>query len=255
MNVRLKSNTYFYVLLTSKFNTYIYIIHTPFCNNIFQYHSEHETQCYEVQLLAHYVHTPQSCIVHKVYIKLIKLTAIMKKLEVLPWKHYYVIANIKYGNLAQFILDLAVVCLSSLLCIISLSTCQYVSYQRCQISMRTFHIYGYLLGYMGFDAYYVKWQNGHYDITIGNFVTRNIHYDVTMSNDIAMCTYHGITTHNDIAMNFFYYVQYGIKTRTGLRLISLIWRTDSLFMCRAIALILQTCEISLHKNNLYVLPD
>ncbi len=46
----------------------------------------------------------------------------------------------------------------------------------------------------------------HCQITIGNDVARDIHCDVTMSNDVAMCTYHGITMHNDVAMNLFYCV-------------------------------------------------
>ncbi len=46
----------------------------------------------------------------------------------------------------------------------------------------------------------------HYDITMGDGITRDIHCDVTMSNDIAMCTYQGITMHNGVAMNLFYYV-------------------------------------------------
>ncbi len=97
-------------------------------------------------------------------------------------------------------------------------------------------------------------RDAHCEITMGNDVARDIHYDVTMSNNIAMYTvYQGITMHNDDAMNIFYcvfsalylivlfyYRYYGIKTRTNLYLISLGWRTHSLF--------LQTCEISLHKQ-------
>ncbi len=85
-----------------------------------------------------------------------------------------------------------------------------------------------------------------------------IHCDVTMTNDISMCTYHVITTHNDIAMNLFYYVfaalwpivlyyymWYGIRTRTSSCLISLGWRTHSLF-CVGLF------HISLHKHNSHV---
>ncbi len=91
--------------------------------------------------------------------------------------------------------------------------------------------------------------------THSNVIT---HCDITMSNDVAMCTY---------AMNIFYYIfsalclivlfyfwQYGIKTRTSSCLISLGWRTHSLFLRRAISLILWTHEISLHKHNSCVLP-
>ncbi len=91
----------------------------------------------------------------------------------------------------------------------------------------------------------------HYDITMGNDVARDIHCDVTVRNDIAMCTYHCITMHNDIAMNLLYYIfsslclnvlfYYGyheIKTKTSSWLISLGWRTHSLFLCRTVSLIL-----------------
>ncbi len=44
-----------------------------------------------------------------------------------------------------------------------------------------------------------------------------------------------------------------IKTRTSSCLINLVWKTHSLFLSRVISLILQTREISLHKNNLCVL--
>ncbi len=46
----------------------------------------------------------------------------------------------------------------------------------------------------------------HYDITMGNNVSRD--NDVTMGtcNNIAMCTYQSITVHNGIAMNLFCYV-------------------------------------------------
>ncbi len=47
---------------------------------------------------------------------------------------------------------------------------------------------------------------------------------------------------------------FGIKTRTSLCLISLGWRTQSLFLCRTISLVIWTHEISLHKHNLCVLP-
>ncbi len=107
----------------------------------------------------------------------------------------------------------------------------------------------------------------HCKITIGNDVDRDVHCDITMGNDVAMCTYHAITKHNNVAMNIFYsvfsalilivlfyYGYYGIKTSTSSCLISLCWRTHSLFMCRAISLVLCTCEISLHKHNLCVLP-
>ncbi len=98
----------------------------------------------------------------------------------------------------------------------------------------------------------------HCEITMGNDVANDIHCDLIMSNDIAMCTiYHGITMHNEVDMNLFYYVFSAlclimillwvdvIKTRTSSYLISLCWRTHSLF---------QTHEISLHKHNSCVLP-
>ncbi len=44
-----------------------------------------------------------------------------------------------------------------------------------------------------------------------------------------------------------------IKTRTSSCLINLVWKTHSLFLSRVISLILQTREISLHRNNLCVL--
>ncbi len=90
-------------------------------------------------------------------------------------------------------------------------------------------------------------RNVHYKITMGNDIARDIHCDITMRDDVAMCTYHGITMHNDL----FYVV-------AALCLIMiLLWvvcRTHSLFLCRAISLILRTCEISLHKHNSCVLP-
>ncbi len=54
----------------------------------------------------------------------------------------------------------------------------------------------------------------HYNITMGNDVSRDTHCniatdiycDITLSNDVAICTYHGITVHNDVAMNLFYNV-------------------------------------------------
>ncbi len=108
-------------------------------------------------------------------------------------------------------------------------------------------------------------RDTHCDITMGNDVTREIHCDITMSNDISVCTYLGNKMHNDVAMNLVSYVllclfmlfYYGcvvwIKTRTGLYLISLGWRTHELFLCTAISLVLGTCEIALHKNNSCVL--
>ncbi len=104
------------------------------------------------------------------------------------------------------------------------------------------------------------------DITMGNDVTRDIHCDVTMNNNNAMCAYDGITMHNDIAMNLYFYnvllylfmlvwVVWNKKTRIHLCLIGLSWRTCSFFLCKDISSILQTREVSLHKNNLCVLPD
>ncbi len=63
---------------------------------------------------------------------------------------------------------------------------------------------------------------------------------------VDMCTYHGITMHNDIAMNLFYYVLSVVclimillwvvcNKNTSSCLISLGWRTHSLFLCRAIS--------------------
>ncbi len=91
----------------------------------------------------------------------------------------------------------------------------------------------------------------HCEITMSNDVARDIHCDFIISNDIAMCIYHDITMHNDVAMNIFYcvisalclivlfyYGLYGIKTRTSSFLISLAWRTHSLFLCRGISLTL-----------------
>ncbi len=99
-------------------------------------------------------------------------------------------------------------------------------------------------------------RDTHCVITMYNDVTRDIHCNVTMSNEIC----YGIT------MLLFYYVlpclfvlfyfgQYGIKNKISLYLISLAWRTHSLFLCRAISFILWTCELSLHKNNLCVSTD
>ncbi len=53
---------------------------------------------------------------------------------------------------------------------------------------------------------------------------------------------------------WFYYGYYVTKTRTSSCLISLGWRTHSLFLCGVISLILRTYEISLHKHNSCVLP-
>ncbi len=50
------------------------------------------------------------------------------------------------------------------------------------------------------------------------------------------------------------YNEYVIKTRTSSCFISLVWRTHSLFLCRAISLVLWTLEISLDKHNSCVLP-
>ncbi len=81
-------------------------------------------------------------------------------------------------------------------------------------------------------------RDAQWVISMGNTVARDIHYETTMNNDVDVCTYHGITMHNDIAMNIFsvlclivlfYYGLYGIKTRTSSCLISLGWRTYSLF--------------------------
>ncbi len=49
-------------------------------------------------------------------------------------------------------------------------------------------------------------KDTHCEITIGNGIARDIHCDITISNDLAMYTYHGITMHNDITINLFYYV-------------------------------------------------
>ncbi len=104
------------------------------------------------------------------------------------------------------------------------------------------------------------------EITMGNDIARDIYCDVTMINDVAMCTYHGITMHNDIAMNLFCYV-----FSTLCLIVILLWvvcstnnnkfmfdqsglESNSLFLSRAISLILQTREISLHKHNSCVLP-
>ncbi len=84
----------------------------------------------------------------------------------------------------------------------------------------------------------------HCEITIGNDVARYIYCDVTMNNAVAMCTYHRITMHNDVDVNLFYYVLSALylimilvwvvwnKTRTSWCLISLGWRTHSLFCVR-----------------------
>ncbi len=41
----------------------------------------------------------------------------------------------------------------------------------------------------------------HYDITMGNDITKDGYCNVTMSNDIVMCIYHGSTIHIDVAVN------------------------------------------------------
>ncbi len=52
----------------------------------------------------------------------------------------------------------------------------------------------------------------HYDITMGNDVTRDTHCDITMCNNIAMCTYHAITMHNGVTMNLFYCILFHTMT-------------------------------------------
>ncbi len=108
-------------------------------------------------------------------------------------------------------------------------------------------------------------RDAHCEITIGHDVARDTHCDVTMGNDITMCAYIMASQYMTLIWTFyyvffglclivlFYYGQYGLKTRTSLCLISMGWRTQSLFLCKAISLILQTCEISLHKYNSCVL--
>ncbi len=122
----------------------------------------------------------------------------------------------------------------------------------------------------------------HYDITMGNDIARDAlceismgndgvrdtHCDVTMNNDVAMCC---ISWHHNAlcccyepfllcilcsdALMYYFNMgsKYGLKTRTSACLISLGRRTHSLFLCRAISLVLRTSEISLHKNNSCVL--
>ncbi len=52
-------------------------------------------------------------------------------------------------------------------------------------------------------------RDAHCEITVGNDIARDIHCDVTMSNNVAMCTY-CITMDNDVAMNLFYYVVFAL---------------------------------------------
>ncbi len=40
----------------------------------------------------------------------------------------------------------------------------------------------------------------HYDITIGDDVTRDVQYDIIMGCDVAMGTYHDVTMNTDVAM-------------------------------------------------------
>ncbi len=47
-------------------------------------------------------------------------------------------------------------------------------------------------------------RDAHCDIIISNDVTMDIHSDVTVSNDVAICTYHCITMHNDVAVNLLF---------------------------------------------------
>ncbi len=46
----------------------------------------------------------------------------------------------------------------------------------------------------------------HFDITMGNDISRDIHCDITLSNYFAMCTYHGITMYSEVTMNILYYI-------------------------------------------------
>ncbi len=46
----------------------------------------------------------------------------------------------------------------------------------------------------------------HYDITVGNNLSRDIYCDVTISNVVTMCIYHDIIMHNDVTTNLFYSV-------------------------------------------------
>ncbi len=45
----------------------------------------------------------------------------------------------------------------------------------------------------------------HYDVTIGNGVTRNSNCDIIMALDVVIGTYHDVTMHNNIARTFMYY--------------------------------------------------
>ncbi len=42
----------------------------------------------------------------------------------------------------------------------------------------------------------------HYDITIGNYVARDVHYEIIMGHSIVVGTYHDVTMHTDVAMTF-----------------------------------------------------
>ncbi len=91
-------------------------------------------------------------------------------------------------------------------------------------------------------------MTNHYDFAMGYDVALDVHCEITTSNDDARDIRCDVTMHNDVHMNLFYYVLfsmpncvillwivwYGIKTRTSLCLISNGWRTQSLFLCRAI---------------------
>ncbi len=103
------------------------------------------------------------------------------------------------------------------------------------------------------------------EITMGNDVTRDVHRDVTISSDIVLCTYHGITMHNNVATNIFYCILYSMPNCVTLLLV--VWNKNknklmfyqsghekTFVLCRAISLVLWTHEISLHKDNLCVLP-
>ncbi len=44
----------------------------------------------------------------------------------------------------------------------------------------------------------------HYDITIGNDVSRDVHCDITMGHDVAMGIYHDVTMDTDVARTLIY---------------------------------------------------
>ncbi len=112
-------------------------------------------------------------------------------------------------------------------------------------SIRPLEINQYITMTTHYDITMVNDVDGdaHFEITMCNVVASDIHYDVTMNNDVAMCTYHGITMHNDITTNLFYYVfsaqclimilLWVVWNKTRSCLISLVWRTHSLFLGEA----------------------